>query len=100
VQPLYITVDPERDTLDVLRVFLREQYPHFIGVTGSREQIDSAKRAFRVFAPRRDEGAGAYVISHTAMTYALDSAGHSSAHWLDALDEDTLVMRLGTLFNG
>jgi cytochrome oxidase Cu insertion factor (SCO1/SenC/PrrC family) len=58
VQPLYITVDPECDTWEVLRAFLREQDPRFIGVTGSREQIDNAKRAFRVFAQRRDEGAG------------------------------------------
>jgi quercetin dioxygenase-like cupin family protein len=41
-----------------LRAFLREQSPRFSGVTGSREPIDKAKRAFRVFAPRRDEGAG------------------------------------------
>jgi cytochrome oxidase Cu insertion factor (SCO1/SenC/PrrC family) len=100
VQPLYITVDPERDTPDVLRAFLREQYPRFIGVTGSREQIDNAKRAFRVFAQRRDEGASDYVIPHTAITYVLDPAGRFIDHWPDSLGEDTLVMRLGTLLNG
>jgi cytochrome oxidase Cu insertion factor (SCO1/SenC/PrrC family) len=100
VQPLYITVDPERDTPDVLRAFLKEQYPRFSGVTGSREQIDNAKRTFRVFAQRRDEGAGDYVIPHTAITDVLDPAGRFIDHWPDALDEDTLVMRLGTLLNG
>ena len=68
-RPLYITVDPERDTPEVLRAFLREQYPPFIGVTGWREQIDNAKRACRVFAQGRDEGAGDYLIPHTAITY-------------------------------
>jgi len=96
VQPLYITVDPERDTPDVLRAFLKEHYPRFIGLTGSREQIDRAKRAFRVFAQRRDAGAGDYVIPHTAITYVLDPAGRFIDHWPDSLDEDTLVMRLGT----
>jgi protein SCO1 len=100
VRPLYITVDPERDTPEVLRAFLRERYPRFIGVTGSREQIDNAKRAFRVFAQRRDEGAGDYVIPHTAMTYVLDPAGRFIDHWPDSLDEDTLMMRLGTLLKG
>ena len=58
------------------------------------------KRAFRVFAQRRDEGAGDYVIPHTAITYVLDPAGRFIDHWPDSLDEDTLVMRLGTLLNG
>jgi protein SCO1/2 len=100
VRPLYITVDPERDTPEVLRAFLRERYPRFIGVTGSREQIDNAKRAFRVFAQRRDEGAGDYVIPHTAMTYVLDPAGRFIDHWPDSLDEDTLMMRLVALLKG
>jgi protein SCO1 len=100
VQPRYITVDPERDTPEVLRAFLRAQDPRFIGVTGSREQIDNAKRAFRVFAQRRDEGAGDYVIPHTAIAYVLDPAGRFIDHWPDSLDEDTLVMRPGTLLNG
>src|SRR5580658_8930024 len=47
-EPLYITVDPERDTAEVMRAFLRS-YPRFTGLTGSREQIDTAKRVFRVF---------------------------------------------------
>ena len=97
VQPLYITVDPERDTPGVLRAFLKEQYPRFIGLTGSREQIDNAKRAFRVFAQRRDEGAGDYIISHTAITYVLDPAGRFIDHRPDSLNEETLVMRLGKL---
>jgi protein SCO1/2 len=70
-----MTVDPERDAPEVLRAFLREPYPRFSGVTGSREPIDNGKRAFRVCAPRRDEGAGDYVIPHTAMTYVLDPGG-------------------------
>lgn len=97
VQPLYITVDPERDTPDVLRAFLKEQYPRFTGLTGTREQIDNAKRAFRVFAQRRDEDAGDYVVPHTAITYVLDPAGRFIDHWPDSLDEDALVMRLGKL---
>ena len=97
VQPLDITVDPERDTPDVLRAFLKDQYLRFIGLTGSREQIDNAKRAFRVFAPRRDEGAGDDTIPHTAITSVLDPAGRLIDHWPDALDEDTVVMRLATL---
>ena len=75
VQPLNITVDPERDTPDVLQAFLNNQYPRFIGLTGSREQLDHAQRALRVFAPRRGEGGGDYVVPHSALTSVLVPPG-------------------------
>jgi cytochrome oxidase Cu insertion factor (SCO1/SenC/PrrC family) len=51
VAALYITVDPDRDNPQVMRNYLRA-YPSILGLTGSREQIDDAKRNFRVFARR------------------------------------------------
>ena len=75
VQPLDITVDPERDTSDVLRAFLNNQYPRFIGLTGSREQLDHAKRALRMFAQRRDEGVDDYVVPHSTLTSVLVPPG-------------------------
>ena len=69
----------------------------FTDENGTREQIDTAKRAFRVFAQRRDEGAGDYVVPHTAITYVLDPAGRFIDHWPDSLDEDAVVTRLGKL---
>jgi protein SCO1/2 len=80
-----------------LRAFLQDQYPRCSGLTGSREQIDNAKRAFRVFAQRRDDGVSDYTIPHTATIYVLDPLGRLIDHWPDSLDEDTVVRRLATL---
>lgn len=85
VQPLYISVDPERDTPDVLKAFLAEKYPRFVGLTGTRPEIDAAKKAFRVFAEAKadaDEPDG-YVVPHTAFAYLLDRAGAYVAHFPD-----------------
>ncbi len=99
IHALYVTVDPERDTPQVMRAFLEHGYPRFIGLTGSREQIDAAKRAFRVFARRADdpEDEDGYAMPHTAITYVLDPAGQYATHFTDALDEEEVTQRLGAL---
>ena len=95
---LFITVDPERDTPDAMRLFL-QSYPRFTGLTGSREQIDRAKNAFRVFAQRVDDpaGNGGYAVVHTAITYVMDPRGRFVSHFTDALSAEELASRLRLL---
>jgi protein SCO1/2 len=95
IQPLYITVDPERDTPGRMRNFL-QPYPQFLGLTGSREQIDDAKRAFRVFAQRvpDPEDSENYAVPHTAITYLLGPSGIYLAHFLEALPAADISSRL------
>jgi protein SCO1/2 len=73
LQALYITVDPERDTLEVMRTFLEKAYPRFTGLTGMRAEIDAAKRAFQVFAERRPDPRepNGYVVPHTAISCSI-----------------------------
>lgn len=92
---LYITVDPERDTPEVMRKFLLS-YPGVVGLTGSRAQIDDAKRNFRVFARRAVDpnNADEYDVPHTAITYLLDPDGKFVADFNDAIPLDEMVSRL------
>lgn len=98
VQPLYVTVDPERDTPDAMRSFM-QSYPRFTGLTGSREQVDGAKKAFRVFAQRIDDPAehGDYTVPHTAITYVMDQYGRFACHFTDALPAGEIEVRLRLL---
>lgn len=97
--PLYVTVDPERDTPDVLAAFLTASHPRFTGLTGTAEQVDDAKRAFRVFARRRDTPDG-YEVPHTAITYLLDDAGRPAHHWPDHATAETIADDLRRLLPG
>jgi protein SCO1/2 len=92
---LYITVDPERDTPEVMREFLLA-YPRITGLTGSRAQIDEAKRNFRIFArrtanPLSEDG---YNVPHTAITYLLDIDGKFMADFNDSIPLNEMVERL------
>lgn len=95
IAALYITVDPARDTPDVMRRYL-EAYPAFTGLTGSAEEIDAAKRAFRVFAERRADplDPDGYAVPHSAIAYLMDREGAYLDHFTDALDEEALASRI------
>lgn len=99
ITALYVTVDPERDTPDVMRAFLARDYPRFTGLTSDRKHIDEAKRAFRVFAERRDDldDPDGYAVPHTAITYVLDRDGIYATHFTDGVPEEEIVVRLRSL---
>jgi len=95
-QPLYISVDPERDTPAVLAAFLTRFHPGFVGLTGTPEEIEAVKRRFRVFArkaPDADDPQG-YVVPHTAITYLAGPGGRYLAHFGDAIDAVEMARRL------
>ena len=95
IQPLYVTVDPERDLPATLREYLKNR-PRFVGLTGTRAEIDATKRSYRVFAERReDAGApGGYVVPHTAIAYLAAPGGQVLAHFADSIDAHELAKRL------
>lgn len=80
---LYITVDPKRDSPAVMREYLAARFPRFIGLTGTEEQIEKAKDAFKVFSrPKPDpDDPSCYDVPHTAITYLIDPKGVYVTHW-------------------
>jgi protein SCO1 len=96
IQPLYVSVDPERDTPAVMKAFLSGNYPRFTGLTGERDHVDAMKKNFRVFAQKADDPAdpNGYAMPHTALTYMLDPAGEYLAHFPDTLEAPELAARI------
>lgn len=96
ITALYITVDPERDTAPVMRAYLQSNHPRFIGLSGSQEQIDLAKKAFRVFAERKRDAAapGGYAVPHSAIAYLMGPDGSYLDHFVDSLGQDEVAARI------
>jgi protein SCO1/2 len=96
VQPLYITVDPARDDPAAMKHFLSRFNAGFVGLTGTAEQVEAAKKSYRVFAkPVEDAAApGGYAVPHTAFAYLMAPGGRYGAHFPDSLDAETVAQRM------
>jgi protein SCO1/2 len=80
VQPLFVTVDPERDTPAALKEFTASFHPRLLGLTGTPEQVAATLRTFRVYAKRRDGASPeSYLMDHMAAIYLFDPEGRPVA---------------------
>lgn len=77
IAPIFITVDPERDTPTVMGDYVQLIDPRVIGLTGSPEAAGAAAKAYRVFYKRaeRPDSPGDYGVDHSAYTYLMDRDG-------------------------
>jgi protein SCO1 len=80
VQPIFVTVDPARDTPPVLRQFVAAFHPRMIGLTGSEAEIAAVAREYRVFYERGEAGAGGgYMVKHSRMVVLYGPEGQPVA---------------------
>jgi protein SCO1/2 len=75
VQPLFITLDPERDTAVHLAAYVPLFHPRLIGLTGSAEQIRRVALAYKVYYAKYPPDSPDYVIDHSSFVYLVDEAG-------------------------
>lgn len=75
VQPLFITLDPERDSPRVLREYAAAFHPRLIALTGSPAEVRGVATDYKVFFEKVALPQGGYTIDHTAYTFLLDRTG-------------------------
>ena len=76
VVPVFVTVDPERDTPAVVKQFVRAFYPRFVGLTGSVAAIGTMKKEFGVFSSKGEKTSnGGYLVQHSNAAYLMDQDG-------------------------
>ena len=75
IQPLFITLDPERDTAAHLADYVPLFHPRLIGLTGSAEQIRRVALAYKVYYAKYPPGSPDYVVDHSSFIYLIDENG-------------------------
>ncbi len=75
IQPIFISVDPERDTPAKVGEFTAAFSPRLIGLTGTRAQVDGVIKAFRVYAAKGKETSGGYLMDHSRAAYLMGPDG-------------------------
>jgi protein SCO1/2 len=95
VQPIFISVDPGRDTPDKIAPFVAAFHPRFIGLTGTPAQIDAVTRAYAIPVLKGDDdGSGNYLVDHGRMTFLMDPDGKPMALLTPDKGADTVTADL------
>ncbi|WFL78207.1 SCO family protein [Altererythrobacter arenosus] len=80
IQPIFISVDPERDTPEAVGQFTAAFSDDLVGLTGTPEQVKAVADAFRVYYERGEEqDGGGYLVNHSAITYLFGPKGEPLA---------------------
>ncbi len=95
VAPLFITVDPERDTPEQMKQYVSSFHKNFVGLTGSADDIAKAAKAYRVYYRKvQDEALSNYTMDHTSFLYLMGADGQFITHFPHTIAPDKLAERL------
>lgn len=98
VNVVFITIDPERDTPELLKGYVPNFGPTFIGLTGAPQQIADVARAYRVYyqkVPSKD--GGPYLMDHSSIIYLLDRNGRFVTHFTHDAKAEAIAAAVGRL---
>lgn len=97
--PILITVDPERDTQQVLAEYMSSFDSRIVALTGTPQQTDAAAKAFKAYYKKVPQDGGEYTMDHTAGVYMMSAAGE----FVGTLDmhepQETRLQKLRRLVN-
>jgi protein SCO1/2 len=99
VVPVFITLDPERDTPEAMANYVKSFGPNFVGLTGSPGAIAAAAKAYRVSYSKVEnkDSAGDYSVDHSALVYLMDPEGRYVTHFSYGLSAEQMAEKLGKL---
>ena len=96
ITPIFITIDPDRDSPDVMKEYLQAFHPSVVGLTGSHKEIKQAVKAYKVYTQygKQDKHA-AYEVMHSGYVYFMNNKGEYITHFShdDSVEKIVSVIR-------
>jgi protein SCO1/2 len=96
IQPVFVSVDPERDTPEVMKAYVANFGPRLIGLTGTPEEIAAMAKAYRVYCAKaaNQNAPGDYLMDHSSIIYLMDEDGSFVKHFAYTTDVEKLTSEL------
>jgi protein SCO1/2 len=94
---VFITVDPERDTPEVLKEYVASFDAPILALSGSPEEIARAAKAYRVYYAKHPEPGGDYSMDHSSVIYVMDPEGRFTASFTHQSTPEEIAERLKKL---
>jgi protein SCO1 len=97
VRPVFITVDPERDTPEVLKAYVTAFDAPILALTGTPEEVAQAAKGYRVYYAKHPEAGGDYSMDHSSVIYVMDPEGRFTASFTHQSSPEEIAERLKKL---
>jgi len=97
VRPVFITVDPERDTPESLKAYVTSFDAPILALTGTAEQVAKAAKGYRVYYAKHPEAGGDYSMDHSSVIYVMDPEGRFTASFTHESTPEQISERLKKL---
>lgn len=95
VVPVFVTVDPERDTVEALAAYAPHFHERLVALTGTAAQVAAAAKAYRVYyAKVEDDSASDYLVDHSGFIYLMDPEGRYLTHFAHDATPDEILQAL------
>ena len=96
ITPVFITVDPERDDHEAMKMYVEHFHPRLVGLTGSVDQVNLATKAFKAYFAKVTEGYedGDYAVDHSSITYLMDPNGKFITHFSHGIEPKSMAEKL------
>ena len=98
LKTFFITVDPERDTQELLNTYLSSFDPNIVGLTGSVDAVAQTMKAYRAFARKVPMENGNYTMDHTSLVYLMDRKGRFVSSLNFDQPPEELAKKISTYF--
>lgn len=100
LQVLFVTVDPERDTAEVMRQYVTSFHPDFLGLRGDASATAQAAKEFKIFYQKQAQSGTNYSVDHSAGTYILDPQGRLRLYAQYGTSADAFLKDIRLLLRG
>ncbi len=100
IDPVFISIDPERDTPAVMKSFVENFHPRLTGLTGSLEQIADVAKAYKVYFGKvreKDAPEDEYMMNHSSVIYVMGPDGKFVTHFTHGTTPETMAEKLKEL---
>jgi protein SCO1/2 len=99
IKPLFISIDPRRDTIDQLKIYSQDFHPEFDWLTGTPEQVNAVAKAYRVYWSKVDvttdeDDDDEYSVDHTIVTYLMGPDGDFVDLFTSGVDSNQVIERI------
>jgi protein SCO1/2 len=100
IAPIFVSVDPARDTPQDIADYVSNFSPQIIGLTGTRDEVVSVAKAYRVYYKKVGSDPASYAVDHSAFVYLMDRNGNYITHFLFNTPPDTVLKEINKYISG